>query len=151
MKQTILSVAFLVASSLAMHAQTSVQNNYAEQEVTMMVEQLKNAFMKSDVAFLEKYLADTYTFTDPGGKVNGKACLIDFIKGGNLKFESIIPDDRKVNVYENVAVITQHDTEKGHVGDEDISGEYRWMYILNKQGDDWEIVAMQGTRVMKSK
>ena len=151
MKQTILTTAFLISMSLAIHGQTSVQDNSAEQEVTTVVEQLKNALMNSDVAFFEKYLADTYIFTDPGGKVNGKADLVDFIKAGNLKFESIIPDDRKVTVYENVAVVTQHTTEKGHVGHEDISGEYRWMYILKKQGDDWEIVAMQGTRVMQAK
>ena len=151
MKQTILTIAFLITMSLAMRAQTSVQNNNAEQEVTMIVEQLKNAFMNSDVAFFEKYLASSYIFIDPGGAVHNKADMIDNTKAGNLKFESIVPDDRKVRVYENVAVVTQHNTEKGHVGEEDISGEYQWMYILNKEGDDWKIVAMQGTRVMQGK
>ncbi len=151
MKQTILTTACLITMSLAIHAQTSVQDNSAEQEVTTVVEQLKNALMNSDVAFFEKYFATSYIFTNPGGAVHNKTDMIDYTKAGNLKFESIIPDDRKVTVYENVAVVTQHDTEKGHVGHEDISGEYRWMYILKKQGDDWEIVAMQGTRVMQAK
>lgn len=151
MKQTILSIAFLITMSSAMHAQTSMQNNNTEQEITMIVEQLKDAFMNNDVAFFEKYLASSYIFIDPGGAVHNKADMIDYTKTGNLKFESIVPGDRKVSVYENVAVVTQHTTEKGHVGDEDISGEYRWMYILNKEGDDWKIVAMQGTRVMTQK
>lgn len=151
MKQTILSVAFLITMSSAMHAQPSVQSNNSEQQVTTVVEQLKDAFMNRDVSFFEKYLATSYIFVDPGGAVHNKADMIGVTKGENFKFESIIPDDRKVAVYENVAVVTQHNTEKGHVGDEDISGEYRWMYILNKQGDDWKIVAMQGTRIMKGK
>lgn len=151
MKQTILSAAFLITMSSAMHAQTSVQNNSAGQEAIMMVDQLINAFMNSDVAFFEKYLADSYIFINPGGAVQNRAGIIDYIKVGNLKFESIIPDDRKVTVHENVAVVTQHTTEKGYVGHEDISGEYRWMYILKKHDDDWEIVAMQGTRVMQGK
>lgn len=148
MKQTILT-AFLISMSLAIHAQTSVQNNNAEQQVTTVVEQFKNALMNSDVAFFEKYFATSYIFTNPGGAVHNKTDMIDYTKAGNLKFESIVPDDRKVTVYEKVAVVTQHTTEKGYVGHEDISGEYRWMYILNKHGDDWEIVAMQGTRIMK--
>jgi hypothetical protein len=151
MKQAILTIAFLTIMSSAMHAQISMQNNNAEQEITMIVDQLKNAFMNSDVSFFEKYLTSSYIFIDPGGAVHNKADMIDYTKTGNLKFESIVPDDRKVTVYENVAVVTQHDTEKGHVGDEDISAEYRWIYILNKEGGDWKIVAMQGTRVMTQK
>lgn len=139
MKQTILTVAFLITMSLAMRAQTSVQNNNAEQEVMMIVEQLKNAFMNSDVAFFEKYLASSYTLINPGGAVRNKVDMIDYTKAGNFKFESIIPDDRKITVYGNVAVVTQH------------NAEYQWMYILNKEGDDWKIVDMQGTRVMQGK
>jgi len=151
MKQTILTIAFLITMSSAMHAQTSVQNNNAEQEVMMIVEQLKNAFINSDVAFFEKYLASSYTLINPGGAVRNKVDMIDYTKAGNFKFESIIPDDRKITVYGNVAVVTQHNAEKGYVGHEDISGDYQWMYILNKEGDDWKIVDMQGTRVMQGK
>ncbi|MGN6530830.1 MAG: nuclear transport factor 2 family protein [Ginsengibacter sp.] len=128
-----------------------MQNNNAEQEVTMVVEQLKNAFMKSETSFFEKYLASPYILIDPGGAVHNKADVIDNTKGDNFKFESIIPDDRKVILYENAALVTQHNTEKGHVRNEDISGEYRWIHILDKEGDDWKIVVMQGTQVIRGK
>lgn len=149
MKQTILTVAFVFAMSAAMHAQTIMPSNNSEQEITTVLEQMQNAFTKSDVSFFENNLGDTYIFTDPGGTVHNKSDMIDIAKGGNFKFESIIPKDRKITVYENTAVVTQHNTEKGHVGEEDISGEYRLIYVLNKQGDDWKIVAMQGTQIMK--
>lgn len=150
MKQTILAVVLVFTMSAALHAQTSTQSKNAEEAVTTILQQMADAFMKSDVSFLEKYFADTYIFTDPAGMVHNKANMIDYMKGGNFKFESVIPDDKKITVYENMAVVTQHTTEK-HVGDDDISGEYRWTFIFFKQDSDWQIVAAQGTRVMKNK
>lgn len=45
------------------------------------------------------------------------------MKGGNFKFESVIPSDRKITVYGNTAVVTNHTSEKGNVGGGEIAGE----------------------------
>lgn len=151
MKQTILIAALLVSMSATMRAQTSMQNENAEQQVTKVLNQMADAFAKSNASVLGKCFADTYIFTDPGGVVHNKPDMLNYMKGGNFKFESVIPSDRKISVYENTAVLTEHTTEKGHVGDEDIAGEYRWTYIFHKQGNDWKIVAAQGTHIMHGK
>lgn len=151
MKKTMLFAALLIAMSATINAQSNMQNKNADQAVTTVLEQMTDAYNKSDVPFFEKYFADTYIFTDPGGIVHNKKDMIDYMKGGNFKLESVIPSDRKITVYENTAVVTEHTTEKGHVGTNDIAGEYRWMYIFFKQGGEWKIIAMEGTRIMQSK
>ncbi len=147
MKQTILIAALFFSMSVTLHAQSNMQNENAEQAVSKVLQQMADAFTKNDASIFEKCYADTYIFTDPAGFVHNKKNMVDYAKACNYKFESVIPSDRKVSVYENMAVATEHTTEKGHVGDTDISGEYGWMYIFHKEGDDWKIVAMQGTRM----
>ena len=162
MKQAILIVLLLIDMSATTHAQGRMQNENAdaqgrfqnentEQQVTTALQQMADAFSKSDASLLEKCFADTYIFTDPGGAVHNKKDMIDYMKGGNFKFESVIPSDRKITIYENTAVVTEHTTEKGHVGGEDIAGEYRWTYIFFKQDGSWKIIAGQGNRLAPGK
>ena len=151
MKQTFLIASFLIFMSAATHAQTNMQNGGAEQQVTKVLNQMADAFLKSDTSVLKKCFADTYIFSDPGGNMHNKKYMIDFMEGGKFKIESVIPSDRKISVYENTAVLTEQTKEKGHVGNDDISGEYRWTFIFYKQDNEWKIVAEQGTRMLNSK
>ncbi|MCC6286767.1 MAG: nuclear transport factor 2 family protein [Chitinophagaceae bacterium] len=145
MKQFLLIITCIAFISISLNA----QNNTAEQAVSKTLQQLHNALAKSDAAILEKIFADTYFFSDPGGVTHNKKDMVEYAKGGNFKVESSIPSDKKITVYGNTAIITEHATEKGHVGDEDIAGEYRWIFILHKEGNEWKIVSMQGTKIIK--
>lgn len=72
MKKTILMAALLITMSAATHAQGDMQNKNAESAVSAVLQQIADAFMKSDASVLEKHFADTYIFTDPAGVVHNK-------------------------------------------------------------------------------
>jgi ketosteroid isomerase-like protein len=66
--------------------------------------------------------------------------------GEQLKTEfSRNPDDMKVQVYGNTAVVTYGSTDKGTYKGKDLSGKYRWMDVFVKHKGRWQLVAGQGT------
>jgi Domain of unknown function (DUF4440) len=133
-----------------MIATSSVSLGQNVEEMLMQIEQeLTNAFLKNDASVIEKYFADTYTFTDPGGGIHSKKEAIDDMRNGLFKFDSLQNDSMKVQVYGNAAVVTFLSNEKGHVGDMDVSGEYRWTNMFVLMNNRWQVVAGQGTRIRR--
>jgi ketosteroid isomerase-like protein len=73
--------------------------------------------------------------------------MIADLKSGDLKIESSTPDDMKVQVYGNTAVVTYGTIDKGTYKGKDLSGKYRWMDVFVRRNGRWQIVAGQGTPV----
>src|SRR4051812_13927609 len=144
MKQIIFILTLMMATSSISFAQNNV-----EQMLMQIEQELTNALLKSDVSPLDRYLADNYSFTDPGGGLGTKTQMIASMKAGDFKFESSKIDSMKVQVYGNTAVVTYKTTDKGKIKDFDISGQYRWTDVFVKQNDRWQAVAGQGTRIMQ--
>jgi hypothetical protein len=144
MKQILFIVALIIAASSICAGQA---NGNAEQTLMNIENELTNALLKGDVSAFDRYLADTFTFTDPGGGFSNKAQNLAALK--TLKFESSKIDSMKVQVYGNTAVVTYRTTDKGKIGDMDISGQYRWTDVFVKTNDQWQLVAGQGTRIMQ--
>jgi hypothetical protein len=104
--------------------------------------------LKGDSSVAERYLADSYVFTDPDGVVSGKAEFIRDVKSGALKLESSKYADMKVQAADaDMAVVTYRSTDKGTYKDKDISGDYRWIDVFAKRGGHWQVVVSQGTRI----
>jgi len=122
-----------------------------DEQLVMQIEQdMGAAIQKGDASPFERYIADTFVFTDSDGGVTDKTHLVSDIKSGDLKFESSKLDDLKVQVYGNTAVATYGTTDKGNYKGKDISGQYRWTDVFVKRKGQWQMVASQGTRLAKS-
>jgi hypothetical protein len=140
----------IISILMLMITTSSVSLGQNVEQMLMQIEQeLTNAFLKNDASVIEKYVADTYTFTDPGGRLHSKKEMIDDMRNGLFKFESLQNDSMKVQVYGNAAVVTFHSTDKGHVGDMDVSGEYRWTDVFVLMNNRWQVVAGQGTSIKR--
>ena len=122
----------------------------AEQAIPKIEQEFLDALLKSDTSVAERYLADSYVFTDPDGLVSGKAEFIRDVKSGTLKLESSTYADMKVQAADaDMAVVTYRSTDKGTYKGKDISGEYRWIDVFAKRGGRWQIVVGQGTKIAK--
>ncbi|HKG67521.1 MAG TPA: nuclear transport factor 2 family protein [Segetibacter sp.] len=143
MKQIIFIVALLISTSIFVFGQATNE----EQNLKRIEQELTDALLKGDASVFERYLADAFIFTGPDGVVMSKAEFIAPIKSGDLKFESSKLDDMKVKLYGNTAVVTYQSTDKGTYKGNDLSGQYRWIDVFVKQGEGWQIVATQGTRI----
>lgn len=148
MKQILFIVTLAIAGFSICIEQANAQGN--DEQTLMQIEQeLTNAVLKSDASTFDRYLTDTYTFTDPGGGLGNKTQMIASMKAGDFKFESSKIDSMKVQIYGNTAVVTYRTTDKGKIKDFDITGQYRWTDVFVKQNDRWQMVAGQGTRIMQ--
>jgi ketosteroid isomerase-like protein len=104
------------------------------------------AFVKGDPAMAERMEAADFVGTAPDGKVGDKAQDLNDLKAGKFKAESAEPDEMKVHVYGNAAVVTGRMTVRGGQYDgQDISGQYRFTDTWVKNKGKWQVVASQAT------
>ena len=118
-----------------------------EQELIGLHRQLIESVMKQNTLAAARLVADDAVVTTPMGQVVNKAQRIEGIKQN--KIDSYVPDDYKVRVYGDAAVMTYHFTFKGTALGRDMSGDYRETVVWVKRNGQWQVVAAQGTPVAK--
>jgi ketosteroid isomerase-like protein len=102
---------------------------------------------KQDVTFMQSLVTDDYTMTNPVGQVVPGKVLIDKIKDGTFKVESLDYTDMKVRVYGDAAVVIGHLSCKGNWEGNDVGGEYAFTDTFTKIDGHWREVASQVTRI----
>ncbi len=117
------------------------KSSSVEKELIKLEEGWGDAWVKCDVAFLDRILADDYTEMDSDGSVSTKAQSLADLKSGDFKCTSSVNDDYKVRVYGNAAVVTGRLTMKAQYKGKDISGQYRWTDTFIKRAGHWQCVA----------
>ena len=125
------------------------QSGNVEQTLMRIEQELLDALLKNDVSANQKYLAATYVFTAPDGEVMDKARSIADLKSGDLKFESSKPENMKVQVYGDTAIVTYATTDKGSYKGKDISGHFRWTDVFIKRNGNWQLVSGHGAPIAK--
>src|SRR3954469_21229387 len=84
-----------------------------EDQIKAYLEQSRQAALKGDSSVAEKNLSDDYTRTAADGKELTKSDVVNGLKNGETKFESIDASDVKVRMYGNAAVATYTVQVKG--------------------------------------
>jgi ketosteroid isomerase-like protein len=113
----------------------------AEQELMKLENEWAKSVVKLDLAFMDRILADDYTWTDPAGNVHTKAEEIASIKSGQGVVTSSVNDEIRVRVYGDAAVVTGRTTQKGMVEGKEVSGQFRWTDTWVKLAGRWQCVA----------
>ena len=106
------------------------------------------AMVKADLIALANTYADDYVFTDPTGRVSGKADLLDSFKRGVIKIRSQEISDVQVNVYGDVAVEIGKLVSQATRDGKDSSGTFRFTRVWVNRNGRWQTVAFQETRIV---
>ena len=115
------------------------QNSDSKREIKQALENYETAFMKSDVAELEKIWADDYVFVNASGEVLTKEQNLANIKSGATELDTMIEEDVvTVRVYQNSAVTTAPVTIKGQYSGQPVSGLYRSTLFWVKGPAGWQ-------------
>lgn len=105
-----------------------------------------DGLVSGDVAGLGMLLADDVTFHTPGGAAETEANFLENIRAGRLKYESVAPQDPRIRVYGDTAIVTGR-----------VSIRYRWqdapvlerLYYTAVYGkwnySRWKLLAWQST------
>jgi ketosteroid isomerase-like protein len=142
------SMAVLVFA-VALQAQTPVQTQTesVEQELITLENEWADAWVKRDVAFFDRIIADDYTWTSPWGDVWTKAQDLALVKSGETVIKSWVLADMKVRVYGDTAVVTGRNTIKETYKGEDVSGQNRWTHTWVKRAGRWHCVAAHSSEI----
>lgn len=150
--KTWFAMAVLLILALVVPATMLAQQSKSEKEIRAVLAQSDQANLKGDAEALATYdriLTDDYTRIPPNGTALNKAELLNSVKAGQTKYESLQHSDIKVRIYGNTAVVTGVATEKGIRQGNSFSGKTRWTRIFVKRGGEWKVALFQSTNMVQ--
>jgi ketosteroid isomerase-like protein len=138
-KNTVIQVADTTGST----ARTVSHSGAKETQVRKLLRDFAAAMSKNDISALEKIWADDFTFVSHDGEVLTKAQLLDLLKSGTEKFESVALDDITIRTYGSTAVVTARAMQKAKLEGKDHSGTSFVSIVLVKNKGRWRMVLAQ--------
>ena len=118
-----------------------------ERELTQLVKDLNEAVVKADVAVLERMLHEDYVHNRPSGVVEDRAQYLENRKARRVDFESLVPDEIKVRVYGDTAIVTGRSTAKGKDQYGKMDEQRRCTRVLVRRDGRWQFVHYHGTPI----
>jgi ketosteroid isomerase-like protein len=121
----------------------------AEKQVALLSKQHREAAVKGDTKALDSILADDWVGINPRGNVESKAQQAKTLKDGSVDFEAIDPEEVKVRVYGDAAVVTGRYHVKLTFNGQKIDDLVRTTEVFAKQGGKWRCVSTQVTSIAR--
>ena len=118
-----------------------------ELQIKTLHEQSRQAALKGDAGFLEKYLTDDYLGIGDDGRPITKDQNLQMLKSGAIKYEAIDERDVKVRVYGDTAIVSALASVKLTVDGKSIRGDHRATFVWVKQEGNWKEASFQATRI----
>lgn len=98
------------------------------------------ALAKADAAALDGMLADTYADSE-GGQRSDKKGVLDALKSGDLKVESIKLSDMRVYNYGDAAVVTGVGEQTGNFKGQKLASKVLFTDTFVKRNGKWKAIA----------
>jgi ketosteroid isomerase-like protein len=148
LKRIVLVVSVVVFTAATI-AQTLGQprSGSAERELIKLEKEWSDAFVKRDLAALDRLEADGIVQPDSDGSVFTKSEDIEQVKTGVLVVTSVVQDDIEARVYGDAAVVTYRSTEKGQFRGKDYNCQFRYTDTWVKKAGHWQLVAAHFSKI----
>ncbi len=124
------------------------QQHSSRHEIDQLEDAWRNAILKSNIAAMDRLLAEDYLAITSSGLVQTKAQTLANLKSGRMHMASLNVSDRKVRFYGRTAVVTSLATVQATTSEGDISGNYRYtrVYVRDATGT-WKIVSFEASKI----
>jgi ketosteroid isomerase-like protein len=111
----------------------------AEEELKQIDHKWLNAEKRYDVAYCEKFFADSYVLVLADGQMLTKKQWLGVLGSADRPtLEVLSPDDIQVHLFGNVAILTDRTTIKGHDSKgNSMDGQYRVFRVVIKLNGNW--------------
>lgn len=133
----------LIFSFQFVHAQSSAD----EKAVADVEKQRFDAQVSKNYAVLEQVLSDDLLYTHSSGNTDGKQSYIQSIRDGKSNYAAIEPQEQKVRVYGNTAVINGVCLVKMNNNNQPTELKLRYTDVYVKKGKQWQMVTWQSLRL----
>jgi ketosteroid isomerase-like protein len=118
----------------------------AEAEIRSIEAQRFQAMSAGDIPALERLLSADLVYTHASGWRQSKAEFLASIRSGEMQYHSLKPDNVKVHIYGNTAVVTGAVSIKAKAKGQELDIELVYLEVFAKQAGRWQLVAWQSTR-----
>jgi len=136
----------LLLSSVVLAEQVGGKDS-VEAKILQLENRRIQAMVKADTEELNQVLADDLTYTHSSGQVDSKSQLVESLKSGARKYQAIEPEDVKVRVYRDAAIVTGRARLKTVSKGQESNFQVRFTDIYANKGGRWQMVAWQSTRL----
>ncbi len=119
----------------------------SEQEVRRLEQQLREAALKPDASFFDRYWDEDYLRTNSAGAILAREEALSDYRSGALKYEQLDYDNIRVRVFGDTAVVTARAKVKGSYQKTPHEGVYRHTRVWVKRPEGWKIVAYHASRI----
>ena len=111
-------------------------------------QQFFSALTSADLHSLDQILAVDFLLIDvmSGSEVT-KTALMDVLRSGMLKFEVILPLEKRVRLYETTAIVTGRTQMNGMFNGERFTLNSRYTHVYVEHHGRWQLVSAQGTQI----
>ena len=105
------------------------------------------AMIDVDIEELEVILSNDLTYTHTSGQIETKGEFLTSLQSQEILYESIKPQEIKIRIYDNTAVVTSISAMRISVGEQQLSFSIRFIEVYQKGDANWQLVAWQSTRL----
>jgi hypothetical protein len=126
----------------------STQATKAEQEIRTIFKEWTEALVRNDSAVRGRIMADDFTLTAYDGQVINKAQILEAAKSSAYRIEAINPEDIKVRVYDDAAVLNGRVALTERINDKRVTSRIQVTQTWIKRQGQWQAVAEQATRII---
>jgi uncharacterized protein (TIGR02246 family) len=102
---------------------------------------------RGDLQTLNRVYADDYVLITAEGDVRSKQDQIGELKSGKLHFAPLVPVERRVRLFGNVALVVSRDRAGIVRNGQQIGGDLRMVRVYVRRHGRWQLVSAQATRV----
>ena len=107
------------------------------------------ALLAGDVTTLDRLLADDFQIVDVmRGGLTAKSELLAALETGSVRFLEIEPDETRVRMYGEAAVVTGRTRMRMSIGPEQAEVRSRYTHVYVWQSGAWRFVSAQGTPII---
>jgi hypothetical protein len=129
----------------------SPQQLKVEQELMQLERDIGDANVRRDKAFFARVEADEFLFTDAGGGLTTKQEDVASLDEppGEFRLVSYVPDEMKVYLYGQTAVVFGRVTTKARSSKDgrEVTNQTRFTDVFVRRDGRWQIVAGHSSRI----
>lgn len=119
----------------------------AEDVLSELNRRWMQAYVSRDIAFLRDHMAEGYVGTFPDGSVHSKQGEIEALASGRIAIEEMAPEEMRVQLCGDAAVLTGRSRIRASVGGSRVEGALRFTDVWVHTANGWRAIASHATRL----
>ena len=119
-----------------------MSREHAEQEITRMADAWANAELRSEIAFLERLLAEDFIGVGPLGFLLTKQQWLARHQSGDMKYEVHTLDEVSVRAYREAAIVIGRLTQQATYQGNPINAQMRTTLVFVRQQGQWQLAGV---------